>query len=166
MNSAKEWIEKLNLLPHPEGGYFKEIYKSKETIDNSALPQRYSGDRNFYTSIYYLLEGKNFSAFHRLKSDEIWHFYNGSPLLIYLISPNGDFQEIVLGINIADGEVPQFLIPAGSWFAAKVRDEKSFSLIGCNVSPGFEYADFELGLRNELVEKFSDLKEIILKLTR
>jgi len=108
MESYLDYVVKLNLTPHPEGGYYKEVYRSNENIDQNALPKRYAGDRNFGTSIYYLLPNGTFSSFHRLKSDEIWNFYLGSSLVIYLLTDEITPSVITLGNNIANGEQPQF----------------------------------------------------------
>lgn len=159
-------IEILGLSPHPEGGYFKEIYKSDTSIPLSALPKKYSGGRVFYTSIYYLLGSGEFSSFHRLKSDEIWHYYDGSAMLIHNISENGEYSIIKLGRNLQNNEVPQYLLKSGCIFAAEVIDKDSFTLIGCTVSPGFDYDDFELLERSSLISLFPQHREIIIKLTR
>ena len=165
MNSAKEIIEKLDLQSHPEGGYFKEVYRSPDEIKEEGLPERYKSKRAVATSIYYLLEGKQFSAFHKLNSDETWHFYLGSPVILHLISEDGEYSEITLGSNLSIGEVFQFTIPHGTWFAAEVKDKSSFSLAGCIVSPGFDFEDFEMGKRNNLIEQFPEQSEVINRLT-
>ena len=151
--------------PHPEGGYFKEVYRSNEKIAPEALPERYKSDRNFGTSIYYLLKSGESSKLHRLKSDEIWHFYYGSPIAIHIIHPNSDYQRIVLGSDIDKGEFLQYTIKAGCWFGAAPLDENSYSLVGCNVFPGFDFDDFEMGKRDELLDKFPEHSDIIHKLT-
>ncbi|MBX2841079.1 MAG: cupin domain-containing protein [Flammeovirgaceae bacterium] len=151
---ASYWIEKLELIAHPEGGYFKETYKSKEEINKDALPARYSGDRAFSTAIYFLLKGDEFSAFHRIASDEIWHFYAGTSVSIHMILPDGKLQIVSVGPNIEDGENFQGVIPAGAWFGAKVNEPNSYTLVGCTVAPGFDFADFELAKESELLELF------------
>lgn len=167
MNSqAAYWIDKLKLIKHPEGGYFREIYRSSEQIPGNSLPERFSGPRSFCTSIYYLLEGNDFSGFHRLSSDEIWHFYTGSSLAIHSINPQGILSQILLGNDFENGEVFQAVIPAGCWFAAKPNDPESFILIGCTVAPGFDFNDFELGSRGELIKKFPQYKQLIERFTR
>jgi predicted cupin superfamily sugar epimerase len=152
MNNAQYWIEKLELLPHPEGGFYKEMYRSEEIIDQTALPERYIGNRSFATQIYFMLLRHNHSSFHRLNSDETWHFYDGSPVIIYLLSKKTGLQEISLGIST--DSMPQFTIPKNCWFAAEVRGEGEFSLIGCTVAPGFDFADFELAKRGSLFKEF------------
>lgn len=165
MLDSKIIIEKLELQPHPEGGYFKEVYRSNEIIKNTGLPGRFTGDRNFGTSIYYLLEKEQFSTFHKLKSDETWHFYYGSSLLLHKIDESGNYNKIILGNDLTNGEVFQFTVLRNCWFAAEVADKNSFSLIGATVSPGFDFSDFEMGKRDELVSKFPGYKEFITRLT-
>ncbi len=167
MNKKAEfYISKLQLIPHPEGGYFKEIYRSGEIFEAEHLPGRYNKDRAFSTSIYFLLERKNISKFHKLKSDEIWHFYDGSVVIIYTIEENGIMKEIKLGNNLGNGETPQVVIKHNSWFGAELIDKTSFCLIGCTVSPGFDFEDFEIGQRGALIKKFPEYSEIIKKLTK
>lgn len=165
MPDSKTIVNKLELLPHPEGGFFKEVYRSNEIINNKELPERFSGDRNFGTSIYYLLEKKQFSTFHKLKSDETWHFYYGSPLLLHVIDENGNYKKIILGNDLAKNQVFQFTVLRNCWFAAEVADKNSFSLIGATVAPGFDFNDFEIGKREELILKFPEYKELIENLT-
>lgn len=161
MKDAEYWIEKLKLLPHPEGGYYKETYRSEEIINRDHLPQRFIGHRNISTSIYYLLQNGQFSKLHRIKSDEIWHFYDGCGLIIYSIDNNGKLTKNKLGINIEEGESPQILIKAGDWFGAKVSKPDSYCLAGCTVSPGFHFEDFEMGNREELTKLFPEYLSII-----
>ena len=163
---AQKYIEKLQLKPHPEGGYYKEIYRAGEMILVEQLPKRYKSSRSFSTSIYFLLEGNQVSNFHRLKSDEQWHFYDGSTIVLYVIDERGNLNKILLGRNIEKGELPQSIIKHNSWFAAELLDKTSFALIGCTVAPGFEFNDFELGKRDELVEMFPQYKELIIRLTK
>jgi uncharacterized protein len=165
MNTAEYWIEKLNLQKHPEGGYFSETYRNNESIKKEHLPERYNGDKCFSTLIYYLLKENDLSHFHRLKSDEIWHFYSGSPLIVHLIDENGNYKSVLLGSNIETGEMFQFVIPRNTWFGAEVKDKSSFSLIGCTVSPGFDFDDFELGKKRDLSDKYPRYINIINYLT-
>ena len=164
-SKAKEYIRKLQLEKHPEGGYFKEIYRSGEIIAADKLPRRYQSSRSFSTSIYFLLEGNQFSSFHRLKSDETWHFYDGGTVLIYIIEEDGKLEIRKVGADISKGENFQSTINAGSWFAAEIVDKKNFALIGCTVSPGFDFNDFELAKKDELLKQFPDHSEIINRLT-
>ena len=163
--SAEYWIDKLNLTKHPEGGYFKEIYRAKEFINKKSLPGRYTSFRSFSTSIYFLLQSHEFSVFHRLKSDEIWHFYEGSPISIFIILPNGNLKKVLLGQNPENNEFLQFTIPKGCWFAAKVYSPDSYSLVGCTVSPGFDFDDFELGSYEKLSKLFPQHLQLIKQFT-
>ncbi len=164
--NAQQLIAHYKLQAHPEGGWYKETYKSKELIAQDALPQRFPGQRAFSTAIYFLLEQGNFSAFHRIKSDECWHFYIGEPLWVYVIFPNGLLQVFVLGNDITKGELFQFVVPANCWFASRPGPKSNFSLVGCTVSPGFDFADFELADANELVKMYPQHDEIIRELCR
>lgn len=148
------WIKKLDLLPHPEGGYYREVYRSPLLADFDTPGIRYNDKRNAGTSIYYLLEKDNFSGFHRLKSDEIWHFYCGSDIIIHLIAPDGEYKKILLGTSDPEICYLQFIIPAGIWFSAELADKTGYGLTGCNVFPGFDFRDFELGSEKELYELF------------
>ncbi|SHJ53571.1 cupin domain-containing protein [Aquimarina spongiae] len=162
----KTIVENLNMAPHPEGGFYKETYRSAHAIPQGVLGDEFTGDRNYCTGIYFLLTSQNFSAFHRIKQDEMWHFYTGSSLYVHVIDPNGNYHRQTLGINFDKGELPQYVVPAGSWFASSVKDEGSFSLVGCTVAPGFDFDDFELANRKSLIETFPDHKELISQYTR
>ncbi len=163
---AQKYIEKLQLKLHPEGGYYKEIYRAGDMILPKHLPKRYKSSRNFSTSIYFLLEGNQVSNFHKLKSDEQWHFYDGSTIVIHVIDESGNLNKILLGRNIENGETLQTVIKYNSWFAAELSDKTSFALIGCTVAPGFDFTDFELGKRDELIKTFPQFRELIYKLTK
>jgi predicted cupin superfamily sugar epimerase len=165
LDDADRWIELLQLEKHPEGGYYRETYRSEEAIDKKHLPERFNGDRCFSTAIYYLLKGNDFSAFHRIKQDEVFHFYAGSSLTIHIIDSSGNYFSIRLGRNIENGEVPQATVNAGWIFGASVNDSNSYSLVGTTVAPGFDFADFELLGRNQLIELYPKHKNIIEKLT-
>jgi uncharacterized protein len=164
--TAQYWIDKLNLIPHPEGGYYCETYRSQLAIAKEALPLEFPGARLVSTAIYFLLEGDNFSAFHRLRSDELWHFHTGSSITLHVIDPNGSHSEIKLGGNPEAGEVFQAVVKANCWFASQVRDPYSFALAGCTVSPGFDFEDFELGKRSELIKRYPQHRKLIEQLTR
>lgn len=166
LEKAKYYIDKLQLIPHPEGGYYKEIYRAGEMILVEHLPGSFKGNRNISTSIYFLLQRNDFSAFHRLKSDELWHFYDGSALKISVIDRDGNFNEIFLGRNIEEGESYQTVIKKNSWFAAELVDKKSFALVGCTVSPGFDFQDFEMADCEKLVNEFPAYADKIKKLCR
>ena len=159
-------VKELNLTPHPEGGFYKETYRSQELISTMELPDRYNGSRCFATAIYFLLVKDSFSAFHKIKSDETWHFYQGSPIEIFSITPDGKLNRQVLGINWQQNEVPQYTIPAGTWFASRVITGGVYGLAGCTVYPGFEFSDFEMADRKALQESFPMHSNIIAALTR
>ena len=162
---AKLYIGQLQLSPHPEGGYFREIYRSDETLLNNNLPSRYSSSKAFSTSIYFLLEGSQVSKFHKLKSDEQWHFYDGTAIILYTIDDEGEFGSKLVGSKVEDGESFQVNIKRGTWFGAEVIDKTSFALAGCTVAPGFDFSDFELAKRDNLLKDCPMHKEIIIKLT-
>jgi predicted cupin superfamily sugar epimerase len=134
-------------------------------IAQDALPAGFAGARAASTAIYFLLEGKNFSAFHRLRSDEVWHFYAGAPLIVHVISREGSYSSFLLGQDLDAGQVPQAIVPAGCWFASHLADWKSFAVVGCTVAPGFDFEDFEMGKRGELVSKYPKYEELIVRLT-
>lgn len=163
---AKYYIDKLKLQKHPEGGYFNEIYRSGEIFEVSVLPERYMGDRAFSTSIYFLLNGKDISAFHKLQSDEIWHFYDGSPVRICIITPEHTLEERILGYNLDNSEALQTVINKHSWFGAELVVKSSFCLVGCTVSPGFDFQDFEMAKREQLLKEFPEFSSTILRLTK
>ncbi|CAB1068956.1 FIG018171: hypothetical protein of Cupin superfamily [Olavius algarvensis Delta 1 endosymbiont] len=165
MHNAEYWINKLDLRSHPEGGYFKETYRSREVIAKQALPARFSGDRVFSTCIYFLLNQKEFSAFHVIQQDELWHFYEGSSLTIHIIDPSGEYTAVKLGTRIDRGESFQAVVRAGCWFAAAVDDTEAYALVGCTVAPGFDFADFKLADRKMLVELYPAHREMIEKYT-
>jgi len=159
-------IDKLKLQPHPEGGYYRETYRSKGTISPECIGNNYDGDRNFSTCIYYLLASGSFSAFHRIKQDEGWHFYDGSPVELHLITETGEYLNIALGRNFDMDETPQFIIPGGTWFAAAVKGDDTYSLVGCTVAPGFDFRDFEMAQPGILLQNYPSYKTIIEKFCR
>jgi predicted cupin superfamily sugar epimerase len=152
------------LLPHPEGRYYKETYRSPEVLTASTLPDRFEADRNFSTAIYFLLRSEDRSVFHRIKSDELWHFYQGSTLLIYVLHEE-QLQIHRLGSNLDKGDSLQVVIPANCWFGAHVENSNSFSLCGCTVVPGFDFGDFEMADREKLLNEFPDYTDVIKRLT-
>lgn len=166
MPNAPYWIDHLNLQPHPEGGFFRETYRAPLVIPQSALPAAFRGARNASTAIYFLLAGQDFSALHRLAADEVWHFYAGSALLIHIIDSDGKYSVVKLGQNIAAGEQFQCVVPAGHWFGSCLDGEDGYALAGCTVSPGFDFADFEMGSRDELLARYPQHREVIVRLTR
>lgn len=165
-DEAEFWITHLGLKKHPEGGFYKEVYRSDELLSKKHLPQRYTSFRATSTSIYYLLKGNEFSSFHRLKSDEIWHFYSGSAVAVYIILPTGKLSIQTCGPTVQKGNVFQLVIPRGCWFAAKVTNSSSYSLLGCTVAPGFDFEDFELGNREELIKAFPQHTSVINQFTK
>lgn len=164
--NAQDLINKYEMLAHPEGGWYKETYRSQEQININALPERFTGNRCFSTAIYFLMEKGNFSAFHRIKGDECWHFYAGQTLLVYVIDNMGNLEIVKLGNNIEMGEQFQYVVPANCWFASRPADESDFSFVGCTVAPGFDFADFELAFANTLSLQYPQHKTIIDSLCR
>ena len=163
--SAEYWIKKLHLQPHVEGGHFKETYRAEERIRKEHLPPRYRSDRPFSTAIYFLLKDHEVSRFHRLRSDEIWHYYDGSPMTLHVIDLEGAFKRLNLGPCVESGERFQAVVRAGWWLGAEVSEPDSYCLAGCTVAPGFDFEDFELGRRDQLLIEYPAYQEIILKLT-
>lgn len=164
--SAHYWIDHLQLTHHIEGGSFRESYRSSLIAMGNTLPSPFNGDKNFCTSIYFLLEQGQFSAFHKIQSDEIWHFYAGDSLLIYEITADGYLLTHRLGNDPSNGESFQCVIKAGNWFASSVVENGEYALVGCTVSPGFDFADFELGDRAYLCECYPSHAPLIHLLTR
>jgi predicted cupin superfamily sugar epimerase len=166
MLKVTQLVQQFKMLPHPEGGFYKENYRSQELINQEALPARFAGSRNFSTAIYFLLEQGNFSAFHKIQSDECWHFYAGNTLQVFIIHLNGQLEVINLGSNIAAGETFQHVVPAGCWFASRPAPNTDFSFVGCTVAPGFDFADFELAKASELSQLYPAHEAIIQSLCR
>jgi uncharacterized protein len=164
--NAQYWIDRLSLSPHPEGGYYRVTYQSALTIVQDALPSAFHGNRSASTAIYFLLAQKDFSAFHRIASDELWHFYAGSALVVYVIDPEGNYSELHLGDVFEAGEVFQAVVKAGCWFASRLKNPAGFALVGCTVAPGFDFADFEMAKRADLVATYPKHQKLIEELTR
>jgi len=164
--TAAYWIERLHLTRHPEGGWFRETYRAAEAIPEAGLPTRFQGERAFSTAIQFLLERDDCSALHRLKSDEMWHFYDGSPLTLHVIDPEGRYSTIEVGRDLWAGEVPQAVVKAGCLFGATVNDTRSYALVGCTVAPGFDFADFEMPGLEELCRLYPRQRQVIERLTR
>jgi uncharacterized protein len=160
MISANSLIKKYDLKIHPEGGYFKEVYRSSEILKRPAIPSRYRGARCFSTSIYFLLPSGTVARLHRIASDEIWHFYLGGALKLIQISPEGIMDTVILGQDIAAGQTPQHVVPAGWWFGARPV-KRLYSFVGCTVAPGFDFEDFELADATTLSRRFPHLKQEI-----
>jgi uncharacterized protein len=164
MNTLDYWIQSLALQPHPEGGFFKETYRSSEKMKSRHLPERYQGDRSFSTAIYFLLRSQDRSVFHRIKSDELWHFYQGNTLLIYILTEQG-LKTHRLGPDLSAGDSLQVVVPAYCWFGARVENPNGFALCGCTVAPGFDFEDFEMANRDYLLSLYPNEEEIITQLT-
>jgi len=154
-------VQLLGMSPHPEGGYYRETFRAPLLLDG--LP--HGGPRAASTAIFFLLPSGAFSAFHRVRSDEVWHFYDGDPLALHVIGEDGASSTIRLGRDLASGERPQAVVPANAWQAAEPLGE-SFTLCGCTVAPGFDFKDFELARREELAARFPARAELIRRLTR
>jgi predicted cupin superfamily sugar epimerase len=152
-------ISKLSLQPHPEGGWYRQTYRSEGVVDATR------GVRAASTAIYFLLQGDEFSALHRIASDEVWHFYMGSPLRVEAITPEGVVESFVLGNDLAANEVLQAWVPAGRWFGASLA-QGGWALVGCTVAPGFEFMDFEMGDRDALLNLFPQCQDVVRRLTR
>ncbi len=157
---AEEWITRLDMTAHPEGGYYKQSFVSPEKITTTDHPN----ERNLYTSIYFLLQSHDVSHLHRLRSDELWYFHAGDAVTIHIFTSAGEYRVEKLGLNIATGERPQVLVEKGSIFGSTVEAQNTFSLVGCMVSPGFDFADFELLVQAELLERYPQQKQLIQKL--
>jgi predicted cupin superfamily sugar epimerase len=165
MISADDWIEMLHLKPHPEGGYYRRSFSSAGSLSRACLGGDYGGDRPFATAIYYLLKGDEFAALHRLKSEELWHFYTGSALTLHVIDDERHYLQLRLGEHLEAGESFQAMIRANWWFGATVDDPLSYTLVGCTVSPGFNFADFELAERESLISCYPEHADLIARLT-
>ena len=166
MNRIDEIIKTLKLEPHPEGGYFKETYRSEGFIKEDSLDSAYKGPRNYSTCIYFLLTSGMFSAFHKIHQDEIWHFYEGSPIQLHTLSETGIHTEYLIGCDLSKGHFPQLIVPGNHWFAASVINKDDYALVGCTVSPGFDFNDFELADRKNLIAKFPKHEKLITEFTR
>jgi hypothetical protein len=154
--TAEQVRERLGLRPHPEGGYYVETYRAEERVDSRSLS----------TAIYYLLTPDTFSALHRLRSDEVFHFYLGDPVEMLQLRPDGSAREVVLGSSVLEGTQPQVVVRKGVWQGLRLRPGGAFALLGTTVAPGFEFADFELGRRDALVAAYPAHAERIQVLTR
>jgi predicted cupin superfamily sugar epimerase len=159
MTTAQDLIQQLHLQPHPEGGYYRETYRASlhTTAESGA-------QRNVSTAIYYLLENDNRSHFHRIQSDELWFFHQGQPLEVLLLQ-DGQLTILTLGHAVEQDELPQAIVPAHTWFGARVKAGTGFSLVSCTVAPGFDFADFELADRTELTNEFPDQAAVIEQFT-
>lgn len=157
---AGKLVKLYGLRRHPEGGYYGETYRSEGKTVYPGI-----GSRNFSTAIYFLLQAGDRSRLHRLKADEVWHFHLGGPLTVAQIFPDGRIENTILGAEVGAGQRLQHAVPAGCWFGSYPCEGTAFSFVGCTVAPGFEFTDFELGSREELLKRFPDAAELIKKLT-
>jgi hypothetical protein len=166
--TAEEVKKILNLTPHPrEGGWFVRTYTAPESVSPSEFPDaRFPAPRKTSTAIYYLLEPGTFSEMHRLRSDEIFHFYAGDPSEMLQLPPGGQGKTLVIGNDLTKGQRPQVLVERGVWQGSRLIPGGSWALLGCTVSPGFEYEDYESAAREDLIAKWPDFETQILSLTR
>lgn len=165
-------VRALELSPHPEGGFYREIYRSTETVTRESLPARFGGPRAFSTAIYFLVPAGTFSALHVIASDECWHHYEGDPLRVVTLDEAGAREDFVLGKSLDRAERPFAMVPAGRVFGSfseapnDGRTSVGYSLVGCTVSPGFDFADFRMESREVLLGKFPAHRDIVNALTR
>ncbi|MBN1533714.1 MAG: cupin domain-containing protein [Spirochaetes bacterium] len=158
-------IQCLALTGHPEGGYYREVYRAGDILPAGSLPDRFMADRNAGTAIYYLLRHPEVSRFHRILSDELWHHYEGSRILLHMIDTGGSYSTAILGKDLPRGERSLVVVPHGCWFAAEVPEEGGYALAGCTVAPGFDFHDFELADGRALSEAYPTLGDIIRRFT-
>lgn len=156
----KELVLHLHLQPHPEGGFYGETYRSVLRVPTD------KGDRPASTAIYFLLTTNQFSAFHRIKSDEVWHHYEGDTVFIHVLHPDEEYECICLGKITESGEVQQAVVPAGAWFASESVGPSGYALVGCTVAPGFDFEDFELADRQVLSAAYPQYQDLVARLTR
>ena len=164
--SAAYWIKKLDLISHIEGGSYRQTYAAPLLIARDHLPDTFNGHRPAGTAIYFLLEKDQFSAMHRIASDELWHFYYGDPLIVYDIDEKGALTQHLLGNNPSNNESFQCLVKAGHWFGARLQQGGEYALVGCTVSPGFDFDDFALAHRETLIQQYPQHEALITSLTR
>ena len=157
--TADDLIKKLNLLPHPEGGYYREKYRSEQSVSFNGKV------RNAGTAIYFLLKDSEISHFHRVASDELWLFHQGQSIELYVLTKTGELEIHNLGNDLEKDELPQIVVKAGNWFAAKLKNEEGYSLVSCIVTPGFEFSDFELAKKDNLLSQFPEYDKVINKLS-
>jgi predicted cupin superfamily sugar epimerase len=164
--TAEQIIAFLKLQPHPkEGGFFRETYRASEQIKPAGLPDRYGAARNHSTAIYYLLTPGTCSALHRVASDEVFHFYLGDPVRMLQLSPDGQGRTLVFGTDLLGGQQVQAVVPHGVWQGSVLEPGGRFALFGCTVAPGFDYADFEVARRSDLLQRYPQFAELITRLT-
>ncbi|MEI7695126.1 MAG: cupin domain-containing protein [Chlorobium sp.] len=166
MQKAEFWIEKLKLQPHPEGGFYRETWRSGGSypFDEKTL---FKGPRSWATSIYYLLRGNDCSKLHRIHSDELWFYHAGAPLTVYVFPETGEPSNFTLGLKPEKGQVLQETVQAESWFGAccAEADDGSYSLVSCVVAPGFDFSDFAFADKQELLARFPRYSTLVERLT-
>lgn len=170
--TAHDWIDHLDLEPHPEGGWYAEVHRTDDVLARSALPNRFAGDRHAAALIYFLLTPDSHSALHRIQQDEFWHFLAGDGLTLHEITPQGTYRTQRLGRNPRAGRVLQAVIPARSWFGATVDAPGAssdaahgYALVGCTTAPAFDFDDFELAERESLLDAYPEHRAVIERLT-
>ncbi len=166
MMNAEHLIKELSLEKHPEGGYFRETYRADENLPEQFLSPRYGSDRSISTCIYFLLTKDSFSGLHRIASDEIFHFYAGDPVEMVRLFPSGEGERLALGADIEQGQLPQVAVERGTWQGARVAGAGEWALLGCTVAPGFDFADFEMGEREALLNAYPEWRDVIVGFTR
>jgi predicted cupin superfamily sugar epimerase len=160
--TAEDVIRMLGLKPHPaEGGYYRETYRSGDALGPGCLPPRYSGERSASTAIYYLITPSSFSSLHRLKTDEVFHFYSGDPVVLLILGPGREGSTVVMGADIGGGQVPQAVVPMSCWQGALLADGGSYALLGTTVAPGFDSADYERGDAEVLAREYPAFRRLI-----
>lgn len=158
--NAAYWVQRLTLQPHPEGGYYKEVFRSEQEVNRAGE----TAIKQACTSIYYLLEGEDFSGFHRLVSDELWYFHAGSPLYIHVIDVLGNYHRYELS-SLDTGDL-SVVIPGGSWFASEIPSKEGFSLVSCAVAPGFDFSEFEMAVKEDMITAYPRFNELFNRLCR
>jgi len=162
--TADDLARRLRLHRHLEGGWYSETYRAELVLPAHALPSAYAGPRAAATSILFLLARGDVSRLHRLRSDELWYYHAGDPLVVHVLTPDGAYFRAMLGPDPAADQLFQVAVTAGCWYGAEPAG--AWSLVGCAVAPGFDYLDFELALRDDLVAQYPDQREVIERLTR
>jgi uncharacterized protein len=162
---AQFLVQKFGLLPHPEGGFYRETFRSDKDV--SVVLKGNNETRASSTAIYFMVVPGNVSRLHRIESDEVWHFYSGGPLKVIELTKDSEamYRETILGNDIASGQILQYVVKRGTWFGCFPAEGSAFSFVGCTVAPGFEFQDFELASRAKLLEEFPKAADVIVKLT-
>jgi len=165
--TADDVIRLLQLTPLKlEGGFFRETYRSRWQVQPDCLPAGVKGPRSIATAIYYLITRESFSPLHRLPGSEIFHFYLGDPVVMLQLHPNGEFETVTLGLKLRAGQQPQMVVPGGVWQGCQLAPRGKWALMGTTMSPGFDYADYENAIPDELIELYPEAAELIRRFTR